>query len=131
MPSRVLKPTGEDSFFAETLSTDRTMRTCLTMRPTEAADDAWAYKEIVTLVEIGEGLDGYPQIIHGGMAATLLDEVCGVLIQLNTAEQVDRQNKLNPQGSHIQASYFTACTCKRRVTHDVELTRSRSQYILS
>lgn len=107
-PSRVLKPTGEDSFFAETLSTDRTMRTCLTLRPAQAVDDHWPYQKIVTLVEIGEGLNGYPNIIHGGMAATLLDEVSGVLLQINTAAQLERMKRQNPSGSHVQPSYFTA-----------------------
>ncbi|KAI8936912.1 hypothetical protein NX059_006144 [Plenodomus lindquistii] len=107
-PSRIAKPTGEDSFFAETLSTDRTMRACLTLRPTQAINDDWPYREIVTLVEIGEGLNGWPRIIHGGMAATLLDEVSGVLLQLNTAAQVERLKHLHPSGSHVQPGYFTA-----------------------
>ncbi|KAF2852894.1 hypothetical protein T440DRAFT_358290, partial [Plenodomus tracheiphilus IPT5] len=108
MPSRILKPTGEDAFFAETLSTDRTMRTCLTLKPSEAADDKWPYKEIVTLVEIGEGLNGYPQMMHGGMAAALLDEVSGVLGQLNLKALLERLKRLNPGGSFVQPSYFTA-----------------------
>ncbi|KAH9871984.1 hypothetical protein J1614_006243 [Plenodomus biglobosus] len=107
-PSRVLKPTGEDAFFAETLSTDRTMRTCLTLRPIQAVDDDWPHKKIVTLVEIGEGLNGYPQIIHGGMAAALLDEVSGILLQLNTAAQLERMKRLRPSDSHVKPSYFTA-----------------------
>ena len=112
-PSRVFKPTGEDSFFAETLSTDRTMRTCLTLRPAKAPEGDWPYQEIVTLVEIGDGLNGYPQIIHGGFAATMLDEVCGVLIQLNTTAKVEQLEKSGRPGPHTRASYFTACLSHR------------------
>lgn len=108
-PSRVLKPTGEDAFFAETLSTDRTMRTCLTLRPTEAADNDWAFEQIMTLVEIGEGLNGYPHIIHGGMAAALLDEVSGVLIQLTMAARTERRRRLQPNEFHAYPSYLTTC----------------------
>ncbi|KAH9877517.1 hypothetical protein IAQ61_002884 [Plenodomus lingam] len=130
-PSRVLKPTGEDSFFAETLSTDRTMRTCLTLRPAQAVDDHWPYQKIVTLVEIGEGLNGYPNIIHGGMAATLLDEVSGVLLQINTAAQLERMKRQNPSGSHVQPSYFTACTSyETRNMNASVLTYDRPEYIL-
>jgi len=107
-PSRVLKATGEDALFAETLSTDRTIRTFLTLRPTEAASDEWAFEEIVTLVEIGEGLNVYAHIIHGGIAATLLDEVSGVLLQLNMAARTERMRRLQPSSSHVYSSYFTA-----------------------
>lgn len=85
------------------------MRTCLTLKPSKASEADWAYNEIVTLVEIGDGLNGYPQIIHGGFAATLLDEVCGVLIQLNTAIKVERLRSTGNPGPHVQAGYFTAC----------------------
>jgi hypothetical protein len=83
--SRSPKPTGEDSFFAETLSTDRTIRSILTFRPTQEEEDDLAYKEIKTIVDLGAGLNGYPQIVHGGFAATLLDEACGILASSHAA----------------------------------------------
>jgi hypothetical protein len=107
--SRLPKASGEDSFFAETLATDRTIRTCLTLRTKEEADDEQPYKEIVTIVEIGDGLNGFPQVIHGGMAATLLDEVCGVLIVLNTERVVERAKASGSTDQSLNASYMTAC----------------------
>lgn len=51
--SRHPKASGEDSFFAETLATDRTMRACLSLRPKEAKkDDNLAYWEVKTIVEL-------------------------------------------------------------------------------
>jgi thioesterase superfamily protein 4 len=55
----------------------------MTPRPTEEADNAMAYQNIVTILELGDGLNGYPSICHGGFVATTMDEVCGVLIVLN------------------------------------------------
>jgi thioesterase superfamily protein 4 len=95
--SRSPKPTGEDSFFAETLSTDRTIRSLLTFRPTQEEDDDLAYKEM--------GLNGYPQIVHGGFAATLLDEVCGILVML--VRKVQGQRELGQ--TVARPNYFTAC----------------------
>ncbi|KAH7088291.1 HotDog domain-containing protein [Paraphoma chrysanthemicola] len=88
--SRLPKASGEDSFFAETLSTDRTIKAFLTLKPTEEVNDDFAYHEIVTIVQVGDGLNGYPQILHGGFVATLLDEVCGILIVVNLERSIER-----------------------------------------
>ncbi|KAF1921136.1 HotDog domain-containing protein [Ampelomyces quisqualis] len=106
--SRLPKSSGEDSFFAETLATNRTIRTCLTLRTVEEADDEQPYKEIVTIVEIGDGLNGFPQVIHGGMAATLLDEVCGVLIVSNTERVLERAKASGSTDQLLNADYMTA-----------------------
>jgi thioesterase superfamily protein 4 len=105
--SRSPKPTGEDSFFAETLSTDRTIRSILTFRPTQEEEDDLAYKEIKTIVDLGAGLNGYPQIVHGGFAATLLDEACGILVMLIMDKKVQRQRDLGQ--TVARPNYFTAC----------------------
>jgi thioesterase superfamily protein 4 len=106
-PSRSPKATGEDSFYAETLNTDRTIRALLTLRPTKEEDDDLAYREIRTIVDLGDGLNGYPQIVHGGFAATLLDEMCGILIMLNMDKKVQRQKE---RGQNVsRPNYFTAC----------------------
>lgn len=101
--NRFPKPTGEDSFFAETLDTGRTIRTMLTLRPVEEQDGDMMYKELLVIVDLGEGLNGFPQVLHGGFAATLLDESCGGLIQLNVFEKVKKS------GSQNAMNYLTAC----------------------
>jgi thioesterase superfamily protein 4 len=112
--SRVPKVSGEDSFFAETLATDRTMRACLTLRPVEEADGDMPYKEIVTIVDLGNGVDGYPQTCHGGMVATLMDEVCGVLVNLSKERHRERLLQSGCQTPPAILGYMTACESLRR-----------------
>lgn len=101
--NRYPKPTGEDSFFAETLDTGRTIRTMLTLRPAKEEDGDLTYKELLVISDLGDGLNGYPQVLHGGFAATLLDETCGALIQLNSFKKVEKL------GSQHAMNYLTAC----------------------
>ncbi|KAF1365268.1 hypothetical protein EJ07DRAFT_161345 [Lizonia empirigonia] len=100
--NRVPKSTGEDAFFAETLDTNRTIRTMLTLRPSKEEEGDLTYKELLVILDLGDGLNGYPQVLHGGFAATLLDETCGGLIQLNVFEKVKRL------GSEHAMNYLTA-----------------------
>lgn len=81
-PSRTPKPrTREDSLIANTLKTSQTIPHCLLFhpRPASAASEITA---VSALVSLGEGLNGYPSILHGGITATLIDEICGMLLQV-------------------------------------------------
>lgn len=117
--SRVAKPHrdgGADSFFAETLATNRTIVNCLTLRPKDL-NDGWiegkegepAYREVRTIMELGDGLNGHPKICHGGFVATMLDEVTGVLIQFNLERKVRRLKREGKRSAGL--SCFTACKC--------------------
>ncbi|KAF2645054.1 hypothetical protein P280DRAFT_487523 [Massarina eburnea CBS 473.64] len=111
--SRVPKPTSEDSFFAETLGTSRTIRAVLTLRPTKELEDGNAlgdmtYGEVVTMMELGDGLNGHPRIAHGGFIATMLDEVMGVLLTLNIEARVKRKRDMGVLGSDEAMNGFTA-----------------------
>lgn len=81
--SRQSKDSGEDSFMAETLNTDRTVRSWVTQHSLPAPDEKPAIREIRSFLDVGDGLNGYPATMHGGMIATLLDEVTGVLLTTN------------------------------------------------
>jgi thioesterase superfamily protein 4 len=106
--SRSVKASGEDAFFGGTLGTDRTIRTLLTLRPKDEGEGDIVYKEIKTIVELGEGVQGYPQIAHGGFQATLLDEMCGILIMTNMERKAQR---LTEDGRRTPAlNYVTACS---------------------
>lgn len=118
--NRFPKSTGEDSFFAETLDTCRTIRTMLTLRPTTEEDGDLAYKKLLVITDLGDGLNGYSQVLHGGFAATLLDETCGGLIQLNTF----RKNKR--LGSQHPINYLTACRSPRKA----DMSASRLTMVL-
>ncbi|KAI4947794.1 hypothetical protein J4E86_008310 [Alternaria arbusti] len=101
--SRSVKPSGEDSFFAGTLGTDRTITTLLTFRPKNEETGDIAYKEIKTIVELGDGLQGYPRIAHGGFQATLLDEMSGVLIGTVMEKKAQRDGRRAPVASYVTA----------------------------
>ncbi|KAF2687293.1 hypothetical protein K458DRAFT_415551 [Lentithecium fluviatile CBS 122367] len=106
--SRVPKASTEDSFFAETLGTERTIRACLTLRLTEACEDGeMPFPEVRTILELGDGVNGFPNIAHGGFAATMLDEVMGVLITTNIVERSERRKRAGILGEEVM-SCFTA-----------------------
>jgi thioesterase superfamily protein 4 len=81
--SRQPKDSGEDSFFAETLRTDRTIRRCLSVNSLPNPNLNPPIREVRTFLELGSGLNGYPNVCHGGFVATMLDEVMGVLLTVN------------------------------------------------
>ncbi|KAK5166312.1 uncharacterized protein LTR77_008573 [Saxophila tyrrhenica] len=80
--SRDLKPSGEDSLFADVLKTPRTIRSCLTFytKPPVAQE---RIEEVHTLMTIGDGVNGHPRIMHGGIVATIIDEGMGILQSAN------------------------------------------------
>ena len=61
--SRIPKTSTEDSFFAETLGTERNVRSCTALRPTEESQNGMEdtyYEELKIIYELGDGLNGWP-----------------------------------------------------------------------
>lgn len=105
--ARQYKPTGEDSFFAETLRTDRTVRSWLAYRPIKEVEGSVPYRELKIILDLGTGLNGHPSVAHGGVAAALLDETCGAIVTLIRER---RREQLGDLGHTVDAwHYFTAC----------------------
>ncbi|KAI1372781.1 HotDog domain-containing protein [Hypoxylon crocopeplum] len=80
--SRLPKPNGEDSLYAETLKSQATILAMLEVyeephSPTERVDS------IKTFLTLGSGLNGHPDVCHGGIVMTILDEVTALLIPIN------------------------------------------------
>jgi thioesterase superfamily protein 4 len=76
---------GRYSFFSETLNTPRTFPIWESFyRPSSPADPD-DYGETCALIELGAGLDGHPNRAQGGVAATILDEVAGVIGYMHKA----------------------------------------------
>jgi acyl-coenzyme A thioesterase THEM4 len=108
--SRTQKPTKEDEFFAKTLHTDDTISACLTQirfssqqgSSPQAVDEdnigslGWRppISDARTLFALSSGVNGYTNIAHGGVVASLLDEVMGFLITTNTDHDVQRLSRL-------------------------------------
>ncbi|KKK17101.1 hypothetical protein P175DRAFT_0527460 [Aspergillus ochraceoroseus IBT 24754] len=88
-PSRVLKPTAEDTFFATTINSPSTIAACLTQyrRPSPSikplSPGTIPTDEIRIFCTLGTGLNGYPGVLHGGMVASLLDECMGLILSFN------------------------------------------------
>lgn len=90
--SRVQKPNGEDEFFARTLATTETISACVTQirrverqSTTPPGSSAWqpTIVEARAMFALSTGVNGYPNIAHGGFVASLLDEIMGILISTN------------------------------------------------
>ncbi|KAI6814108.1 hypothetical protein KC332_g7915 [Hortaea werneckii] len=94
--NRVSKLSTEDSLFAETLQTSRTFPECFifyrdpalsaprsSSSGTSGEDAESRIQEVHFLVRVGDGLNGHPAILHGGIVAALVDEGMGVLQTVN------------------------------------------------
>lgn len=78
--SRIHKDsTREDALLGQTLKTDDTIRGWISLyrRPTESRP---LKDEVRSLLSLEAGLNGYPRVCHGGIVATMLDEVLSILV---------------------------------------------------
>lgn len=80
--SRQYKESTEDSLLAETFKTDSTIKACLSFYRWPGAG-ASRIDEIHTFLSLGHRLNGFPGIAHGGVVATVHDEVMGILLAVN------------------------------------------------
>lgn len=98
--SRRPKASTEDSLFAEILKTSRTLRSCIvTYRKPPRDEDP--IEEVTALYKVGNGMNGHPEIIHGGITATLIDESMGMLQSFNHEREHLRQVKLGKAEGEI------------------------------
>jgi hypothetical protein len=72
--SRVSKESTEDALFGDILKSDKTISACLSLYKKPATSTA-SIEEVTTLLSLETGLNGYPKICHGGIVATILDEL--------------------------------------------------------
>ena len=80
--SRQYKESTEDALFAETLKTHDTVRACLSLYKRPAPGVA-RVDEVRMLLSLGYRVNGYPHLCHGGIVATIIDEVMGTLLTVN------------------------------------------------
>ncbi|KAI1185826.1 thioesterase superfamily protein [Nemania serpens] len=100
-PSRVRKPTGEDALFGNTLNSESTIVRMLQVyqEPLSATEQV---NEVKVFLTLGSELNGFPNVCHGGLVTTILDEVFGILIPIN------RDRKKLPSGTHMTAYLNTS-----------------------
>lgn len=85
--SRFLKPSGEDTLFATVLNTPDTIKAFLALYrlppPSPPGSPAARIDEACYLITLGRDVAGYPEVCHGGIVTTILDEIIGLLLPLN------------------------------------------------
>ncbi|GAM86726.1 hypothetical protein ANO11243_047450 [Dothideomycetidae sp. 11243] len=74
------KRTGEDSFMAESLPHPSRLTHCLALHARGPPEED--IRGCTVLHSLGDGLNGHPGILHGGMVCVFLDEGAGVCIGL-------------------------------------------------
>lgn len=74
--SRTPKHDSEDALFSETINTPSTLSHFILFYP-RPSEPRSVLPEIKGLITLGNKLDGHPGICHGGMVATIFDEVLG------------------------------------------------------
>lgn len=82
-PARyVLKPSGEGELWSVTLNTRDTFPSMLCFYH-EPSDPKARINEVRAFITVDRGVQGYPNVVHGGIVATILDEITGYLPQIN------------------------------------------------
>lgn len=129
-PSRVPKSSGEDELYAVTLATDRTFRAYQTLRPTKELGGKLVYHEIKGIVTLGDGLAGFAGVCHGGIAATLLDETCGILVGSSQERHLERWKQSGASDQPPKLNFMTVCKSMRGPQHLYQTDTRRSQHDL-
>jgi hypothetical protein len=91
IPPRHPIATREFSLVNETLNTPDTVRACIVVARktiptplsiTNGETTAKPFLEMVGLLDLGEGINGYPGTVHGGFFNVMLDEVMGSTVNV-------------------------------------------------
>lgn len=135
--SRTVQPSGENLLFGRTLNTAETIPAILeifsssqrradgdvaTRPPGEDNNNnstAGLVDSVKWLLALGQGVNGYPGTLHGGIVAAILDEAIGGLIPIN------RERRLIPDGNHFTAYLHTQYRRPVPTTAGALLARAR------
>jgi len=113
--SRTVKPTGEDEVFSVTLNTPVTVPYCLTVaRSSNPSDPESPISEVRSFCRLERGLNGYPDICHGGILALLFDELMGVAMHIYY-QQVKAVEKR--KGTYIRGQRMPSMTVELTVQY--------------
>jgi acyl-coenzyme A thioesterase PaaI-like protein len=87
-PTHFREPTktAQNTLFAGTLKTDQTFSAFLSLYK-KPAGPSLLIEEVKSLIQIESGLNGHAHICHGGIAATILDEVTALLLVVNEGRE--------------------------------------------
>jgi len=82
-PCRRPKASTEDSLFAVSLSKDDSTISHALSYYRRPFQDSISIPSLSTLFSLGDGMNGFPAVLHGGIVAAILDESMGILLQQN------------------------------------------------
>jgi acyl-coenzyme A thioesterase PaaI-like protein len=114
--SRKSKDSGEDTLFAEILKTPRTIRSCLSLY-TRPPPEAEKIEEVSTLMTIGDGVNGHPGIMHGGIIAAILDEGMGILQSCNFEREHFAAVSMGKAEGEIPPSGYSFFTAELKIQY--------------
>lgn len=107
--SRRPKASTEDILIFKTLNTNETIKHCLSLykQPPIGAGVSWI-EEVRVLVTLGSEMNGGPEMLHGGIAATIMDEVMSNLMTLNNETHQDNEHPSSTSAvtARLDVSYF-------------------------
>lgn len=103
--NRDRKSSTEDNLFAITLKSNNTLSGCLIQyrNPPSSSAAAENIEEVRMFFTLGDGMNGYPGILHGGIVATLLDEGMGLLITLRSKYKASNERVNEPSSKTVTA----------------------------
>ena len=79
---RRIKRTREDAAFSYTLNTKDTIPLYIVLYQPPRQPDT-PISEVKGILKLAGGLNGFPDVCHGGIVATILDEIMGEVINVN------------------------------------------------
>lgn len=80
-----------DAFMKQTLATPSTIRSHVILHPTAPIGNTYPrVSEVLTIFALGPLLMGHADVAHGGLIATLLDEVMGYIININEEIEMEK-----------------------------------------
>jgi acyl-coenzyme A thioesterase PaaI-like protein len=109
-PGRTPKPSRadtdtEDSLFAITINSPSTISHFILFYPRPATPRT-VLPELKALITLGSNLDGYSGICHGGIVATIFDEVLGYAAPATRVMRMEEKEL--PSGTTAPSYYVTA-----------------------
>jgi acyl-coenzyme A thioesterase PaaI-like protein len=114
--SRESNPSAKDGLFAKTLNTHESIRALLPFYKRE--DKSKRVDEVYALLSLGDGVNGYPGLAHGGIVSAMVDEVMGILTTIN------KERKSMPEGD-IMTAYLNVKYRKPVATPQTVLVSAR------
>jgi acyl-coenzyme A thioesterase PaaI-like protein len=124
MVSRLAQSSGEDSFLAETMNTTGTIPHLLAYYRNLPSDESNAsVTEVRWLLQIGNKLNGWPGVMHGGMQSFILDEIMAFMLGCSRRVPGATPLAMNTVTAELKVKYLRAFQTPGVVVVGARLTK--------